>query len=182
LKIDAVVVASGGWSARQELTGAKPVHHACGRERWTAELDGDLVVFIIGAEVHDRQHSGPVYELFMAMLDMLAELEADPESGLLGYQAFGGIGGVIVQYRRSFEALEKYSKNPDAKHLPVWRSWNKLAEGHRAAGGIWHETYQVSAGRFESVYQNMPDTGLQKAGRPITVTEARSSARQRIGL
>jgi hypothetical protein len=32
LKIDAVVVASGGWSARHELTGAKSVHHACGRE------------------------------------------------------------------------------------------------------------------------------------------------------
>ena len=33
LKIDAVVVASGGWSALEELTGARSVHHVCGRER-----------------------------------------------------------------------------------------------------------------------------------------------------
>ena len=32
LKIDAVVVASGGWSAQGELTGARGVHHVCGRE------------------------------------------------------------------------------------------------------------------------------------------------------
>jgi hypothetical protein len=38
----------------------------------------------------------------------------------------------------------------------------------------------VSAGRYEAVYQNMPLTGLQKAGTPMTVTEARGSARQRL--
>ena len=32
LKIDAVVVASGGWFAQDELTGAQGVHHVCGRE------------------------------------------------------------------------------------------------------------------------------------------------------
>lgn len=114
------------------------------------------------------------------MVDMLAELEGDPTKGLLGYQVFGGVGGVIVQYWRSFEALEAYARNPSAKHAPVWRAWNKLAEGERAAGGIWHETFQVSAGRYEAVYQNMPVTGLQKAGRPVTVIGARTSARQRL--
>jgi hypothetical protein len=55
-----------------------------------------------------------------------------------------------------------------------------LAEGDRAAGGIWHETFLVPAGGFEAVYQNMPVMGLQKAGRPVTVTEARTTARQRL--
>jgi hypothetical protein len=32
LKIDAVVVASGGWLAQTELTGARGVHHVSGRE------------------------------------------------------------------------------------------------------------------------------------------------------
>ena len=36
-----MVVASGGWSALQELTGAKSVHHACGRER----PEGTMVVY-----------------------------------------------------------------------------------------------------------------------------------------
>ncbi len=150
------------------------------RGRWTASIDGDFVVFLIGAEVWDPQHGGAASDLLLAMIDMLAELEGDPTTGLLGYQVFGGLGGVIVQYWRSFEALEAYAKNPDARHAPVWRAWNRLAEGERAKGGIWHETFQVPAGHFEAVYQNMPVTGLQKAGRSMTVTEARTTARQRL--
>jgi hypothetical protein len=149
--------------------------------RWTALIDGDFVVFLIGAEVRDPEQAGPAADLLAAMIDMLAELEQDPTKGLLGYQVFGAISGVIVQYWRSFDALEAYAKNPAAKHAPVWRAWNRLAEGERSAAGIWHETFQVTAGNYEAVYQSMPITGLQKAGTPITVTEARGSARQRIG-
>jgi hypothetical protein len=149
--------------------------------RWTAQVDGDFVVFLIGAELRDPSQAGPAGELLVAMIDMLAELEQDPSKGLLGYQVFGALGGVIVQYWRSFEALEAYAKNPDAKHAPVWRAWNQLAEAERASAAIWHETFQVSAGKYEAVYQNMPVTGLQKAGTPVTVTEARASARQRMG-
>ena len=109
----------------------------------------------------------------MAMVDMLGELEQDPSKGLLGYQRFGAIGGVIVQYWRSFEALESYAKNPDAKHAPVWRAWNRLGEDETASAGIWHETYQVRAGSYEAIYQNMPATGLQNAGTAVTVDEAR---------
>ena len=151
------------------------------RGRWTAQIDGDFVVFLIGADLRDPEQVGPAGELLMAMIDMLGELEQDPSKGLLGYQVFGAIGGVIVQYWRSFEALESYAKNPDAKHAPVWRAWNRLGADETASAGIWHETYQVKAGSYEAIYQNMPETGLQKAGTPVTVDEARASARQRIG-
>lgn len=150
--------------------------------RWTAQIDGDFVVFLIGADLRDPEQTGPAGDLLAAMIDMLVELEADPSIGLLGYQVFGAIGGVIVQYWRSFEALEAYAKNPSAKHAPVWREWNRLAEDERSGGGIWHVTFPVSAGRYEAVYQNMPVTGLQKAGRPLSVTEARATARQRLGV
>ncbi len=149
--------------------------------RWTAALDGDFVVFLIGAELRDPEQAGPAVELLGAMIDMLAELEQDPAQGLLGYQVFGGLGGVIVQYWRSFDALEAYARNPSAKHAPVWRAWNRLAEGELAAAAIWHETFQVAAGQYEAVYQNMPVTGLQRAGRPVAVDEARASARLRLG-
>ena len=148
--------------------------------RWTVQIEGDFVVFLIGAEVRDPGQAGPAAELLMSMIDMLAELEQDPSKGLLGYQVFGAVGGVIVQYWRSFEALEAYAKNPDAKHAPVWRAWNRLSDGELAPAGIWHETFQVSAGRYEAVYGNMPLTGLQRAGTPMTVTAARESARQRM--
>ena len=149
--------------------------------RWTARIEGDFVVFLIGAEVRDPEQASRAAGLLMAMVDMLGELAQDPGKGLLGFQQFGGIGGVIVQYWRSFEALEAYAKNPSAKHAPVWREWNRLAEDERSGAGIWHETYLVPAGRYEAIYQNMPITGLQNAGTVITVSEARASARQRIG-
>ena len=149
--------------------------------RWTAAIDGDFVVFLIGAELRDPEQAGPASELLVTMVDMLTELSQDPSQGLLGFQQFGpGLGGVIVQYWRSFEALEAYAKNPGAKHAPVWRAWNRLAEGEVAAAAIWHETFKVSAGNYEAMYQNMPLIGLQKAGTAVTITEARASARQRM--
>lgn len=99
----------------------------------------------------------------------------------MGYQVFGAVGGVVVQYWRSFEALEEYAKNPDARHAPVWRAWNQLAADDRSGSGIWHETFKVAAGGYEAAYQNMPLTGLQKAGTPVAMTEARATARQRLG-
>jgi hypothetical protein len=139
--------------------------------RWTADIAGDFVVFLLGAEVRDPEQAGPALGLLMAMVDMLAELVQDPTKGLLGFQQFGDIGGVIVQYWRSFEALEAYAKNPSAKHAPVWREWNRLATAERSSLGIWHE----------AIYENMPVMGLQKAGKPVTISEARASARQRLG-
>jgi hypothetical protein len=150
--------------------------------RWTAELDGDFVVFLIGAAVHDPEAESEAPALLTAMVGMLEELAADPSYGLLGFTGFGGPGegGVIVQYWRSFDALEAYARNPRAEHAPIWRAWNRLATQERGAAGIWHETFRVRAGEYEAIYQNMPVMGLQQAGRPVTVSEARDSARARI--
>jgi Domain of unknown function (DUF4188) len=142
--------------------------------RWTAEVDGDFVVFLIGAVVHDPAVAPEASGLLMAMTDMLDELEADPSKGLLGYTRHGEPGrGVIVQYWR-------YARKPGARHAPVWRAWNRLASDDRKGAGIWHETFKVAAGEYEAIYQNMPVIGLQKAGRSLTVTEARDSARARL--
>jgi len=40
----------------------------------------------------------------------------------------------------------------------------------------------VNAGNYEAIYQNMPVMRLQTAGRPITVTDAKESARARLSL
>jgi hypothetical protein len=83
--------------------------------RWTAELDGDFVVFLIGAAVYDPAVAAAASGLLMAMTTMLDELEADPSKGLLGYTRHGEAGnGVLVQYWRSFDALESYARNPGA--------------------------------------------------------------------
>lgn len=149
--------------------------------RWTAEIDGDFVVFLIGASVHDPSVAEESAQLISTMGTMLEELMQDPDTGLLGFTRHGEPGnGVLVQYWRSFDHLEAYARNPGAKHAPVWKAWNRLASDDRNGAGIWHETFKVAAGQYEAVYQNMPVIGLQQAGRPITVTEAKDSARARL--
>ena len=48
----------------------------------------------------------------------------------------------MLQYWRSFEALERYAKNRSAQHLPEWAAFNR-AVGSGGDVGIWHETYRV---------------------------------------
>jgi hypothetical protein len=147
--------------------------------RMTVEIDGDFVVFLIGARVnHKRQVVRSLLDLGgrRGMRHMLDYLVARPEKGLLAYEM--GIP-TIVQYWRSFEHLEAFAKDQDDPHLDVWRQyWRRVGRGGRT--GIWHETYLVSAGQYEAMYGNMPPHGLGKAGLLVPLSEA-SSARVRIG-
>ena len=146
--------------------------------RMTAEIDGDFVVFLIGARLNDRLH--PLRTLMdlggrRGMRHMLDYLVARPEKGLLAYQM--GLP-VIVQYWRSFEHLEAFAKDRDDPHLEVWRNyWRRVGRSDRS--GIWHETFLVRAGEYEAVYGNMPPIGLGRAGRLVPVHES-SSARGRL--
>ena len=47
--------------------------------------------------------------------------------------------------------------------------------------GIWHETYAVSQGGYETVYANMPPFGLGRAGTLQAATGRRESAGGRLG-
>lgn len=87
---------------------------------------------------------------------------------------------LIVQYWRSFEHLERFARDPDATHHPQWSRFNQLIGGDGTVG-IWHETYQVEPGSFETVYGNMPLFGLAAATEHVPVTGRRETARQRLG-
>lgn len=146
--------------------------------RWTVEIDGDFVVFIIGARFNRWHMIQSLRDLggrgMQTMLDYLMER---PEKGLLGYQQHGL--SVTVQYWRSFDHLEAFARDKDDPHLEVWRNyWRRV--GKSARSGIWHETFLVKAGQYETIYGNMPPTGLGKAGRLLTLAEAKS-ARERVG-
>jgi hypothetical protein len=145
--------------------------------RMTVEIDGDFVVFLIGARI-DKLHA---FRSFVdlggrrGMKRMLDYLVAHPEKGLLAYEM--GIP-TIVQYWRSFEHLEAFAKDKDDPHLDVWREyWRRVGKSGRT--GIWHETYMVKASQYEAVYGNMPAHGLGKAGRLVPVADS-SSARTRL--
>ncbi|MDQ1615211.1 MAG: hypothetical protein QOJ60_1150 [Actinomycetota bacterium] len=150
--------------------------------RWTARLDGDFVVFIIGAKVRNPLRALKALPLLGQMNAMLKDLGHDESKGLLAHQRHGGPFGVIVTYWRSFDALEAFARDPQDRHAKVWRAWFRIAQHHNPSAGIWHETFRVRAGEYEAIYQNMPDIGLLKAGRPARVGDRSETARERIGL
>jgi Monooxygenase af470-like len=85
--------------------------------RWTAQIDGDFVVFLIGARFNSK------WQAFRAISDlggrrgmrhMLNYLTEHPEKGLIGYET---AGFTVIQYWRSFEHLEAFAKNDDDPHL-----------------------------------------------------------------
>jgi fumigallin biosynthesis monooxygenase-like protein len=145
--------------------------------RMAAEIDGDFVVFLIGARLNFLHLAGTIMDLGgrHGMKHMLDYLVAHPEKGLLGYQL--GLP-VMVQYWRSFDHLEAFATDTEDPHLAVWQSyWKRVGNGKRT--GIWHETYLVRAGEYEAIYANMPPFGLGKAGQLVPLQES-SSARSRI--
>lgn len=149
--------------------------------RWTAEVEGDLVIFLIGMRINRWRAVRQWLPVVTAMPRMLRELAADEESGLLGYRLLlAGPGSpMVVQYWRSVEHLQRYAHDPAREHRPAWlrffqRSWKD------GSVGIWHETYVVPAGSSETVYGNMPPTGLGRIGDLTPVDSRTSTAARRL--
>jgi hypothetical protein len=145
--------------------------------RWTAKIEGDFVVFMIGTR------PDPLHPLRWwrdiggrrGMLHMLKHLSDHPEKGMLGYHFFGF---VIVQYWRSFEHLEQFAASEDDPHAQALRRYWKRV-GNSARSGIWHETFLVRAGEYEAIYGNMPPLGLGKATELVPLSSD-SQARTRL--
>ena len=146
--------------------------------RVTAELDGDFVVFMIGMRVNKPWKVSAWLPVFLAMPKMLGELARHPELGLLGGRF---AGGTLIQFWRSSEHLNAYAQSRQNAHLPAWRAFNQNARKSGGAVGIWHETYRVAAGQYETVYVDMPAFGLGQAGRRVAATGRRATAAGRMG-
>jgi hypothetical protein len=144
-----------------------------------AELEGDFVVFLIGMRINRPWKVHKWWPAMMAMPRMLAELKARPECGCL---ATSGQFGLIVQYWRSFDHLEAYARSPAHAHWPAWTAFNRTVRASSGDVGIWHETFLVRAGEYETVYGSMPRMGLALAGRHVPVEGTRESARQRLAV
>jgi len=146
-------------------------------KKMSAEIDGDFVVFLIGLRINKPWKVHKWLPVALAMPRMLKELKGDPESGFLGCEQFLG---VIVQYWRSFDHLERYARNHDREHWPAWVAFNTRVGLAGGDVGIWHETYSIRAGEYECVYGAMPRFGLARAARHVPAAGARDSARGRM--
>lgn len=152
------------------------------RQRLSADVEGDFVVFLIGMRVNRLWKVHRWLPVFLAMPRMLRELEKQPDTGLLGYLQMlaNPRSPMVIQYWRSFDDLEAYARNRDAEHFPAWVKFNKSV-GSNGDVGIWHETFVVKAGQYETIYNNMPDYGLGKATRLVPAAGYRTTARNRMG-
>jgi hypothetical protein len=146
----------------------------------TAEIDGDFVVFLIGMRINRPWKLHKWIPVGRAMVPMLRELSTRKELGLLGFTTWiSPTGPLLVQYWRSVEQLEEFAKDARLPHHPAWRRFNQAVGGNGDVG-IWHETYLVRDGGYESIYANMPRMGLARAGGHVPVTRHnRTSAARR---
>src|SRR4051794_11471389 len=105
-------MSGSGWPAALCRTGG-PAMAPIRPGRFTAEIEGDFVVLLIGPRINKPwqlvQAARDLGEPRRGMKAMLDELSKHPEKGLLGYRMGFPL---IVQYWRSFEHLEAFARDP----------------------------------------------------------------------
>jgi hypothetical protein len=149
--------------------------------RYTADTAEPFVVFLIGMRLNKLWAVHQWLPTLLAMGPMLRTLFQQPKQGLLGAHVwFGWRQVLVVQYWRSFEALEHFAQQPSAPHLPAWKRFNQTI-GANGNVGIWHETFVVEARQYECVYNNMPLHGLAQATTHVKAIGNRATARLRLG-
>ena len=147
--------------------------------RWSADIDGDFVVFLIGMRVNRPWKLRKTLMVARAMPPILRDLEEHPEKGCLGTRRgmLGPRSPIVIQYWRDFESLERYARE-DMLHSEPWKRFYRVV-GLEGDVGIWHETFKVRAGEYEAIYGKMPRIGLAAAGEHRGLGSA-SRARERI--
>jgi hypothetical protein len=148
--------------------------------RYTAQIDGSFVVFIIGMRINKLWAVHKWLPAFMAMNPMIQELYRNRDLGFLDTSFHLSWRGVsLIQYWKSFEQLEHYAQK-GAIHLAAWKDFNQKV-GTSGVVGIYHETYLVPDKQYECVYNNMPVFGLAKAGNHVPAIGKRETASRRLG-
>jgi hypothetical protein len=145
-------------------------------ERMTAVREDGIVVFLIGMRINRWWKIHRWLPVVLAMPRMLRELAARPDAGLLGAISAGFL---MVQYWESSEKLLRYASDRTGAHFPAWGEFYRRV-GKSGDVGIWHETYVVPRGSYESIYVNMPRFGLGKFAPLSTAGGRRARAAERL--
>ena len=150
--------------------------------RFTAQTDEPFVVFLVGARVNKFFAFSKWLPVSSAMQAMLKALYENPQKGFLHGESFFQLypfTTLLLSYWRSFDDLELFARSKDDPHLGAWRRFNQ-AVGADGSVGIWHETYRVEPGKFETLYGNMPVFGLAAATQHVPATGQRLTGRNRL--
>ena len=146
----------------------------------TGKIDGDFCVFLIGMRINRPLKIHKWLPPAMAMSRMFRELRAHKQLGFLGSEAWFGRTVIVLQYWRSTTHLMEYAAAKNREHLPAWQAFTR-AIGNSGDVGIWHETYSVKEGAYETIYHNMPPFGLGRVGTLVSATGRHQSAKDRLG-
>jgi fumigallin biosynthesis monooxygenase-like protein len=153
-------------------------------DRTTAAAEGDVVVLLIGMRINRFWAVHQWLPVLLAMLRMLRELARDRSRGLLGRILLTASPRTyyVVQYWESKEKLYAYATAPDAFHHRAWTLINRKEKAGKVRGhvGIWHETYVVPEGSYESVYGDMPPFGLAAAHGQVPLERRGRYAKDRL--
>jgi hypothetical protein len=147
--------------------------------RMTATLSGEFCVFLIGMRINRPLKIHKWLPVARAMPRMLRELSAHRDLGYLGGDFWFGRTIVSVQYWRSATHLQSYASDKSREHAPAWAAFTR-AVGDSGDVGIWHETYTVAPGTYETIYHNMPPFGLGAVGRLAPATGRHQRAKDRM--
>ncbi|PSS43683.1 DUF4188 domain-containing protein [Arthrobacter woluwensis] len=139
----------------------------------------EVTVFLIGMRANRWWKLGRIAQVTSAMPKMLAHLSRTPEAGMLGFHTWFGRTTIILSYWESPEHLNRFAADREAPHLEPWRRFMKELAGSGDVG-VWHETYRVRAGDFETVYSDMPRFGLAAAAQHVPVGRGTGTARERM--
>ncbi|WP_434530111.1 DUF4188 domain-containing protein (plasmid) [Haloarcula sp. NS06] len=141
-------------------------------ERMAAEIDGECVIYINGMRLNKLRALPKYLHAGLEAGRMFKRLEADPDSGFLGYlPAYMGLrSGAAIQYWRSLEDIRRFARDPDGPHIPAWKWYNEEI-GNNGELGFWAELYVVKDGSFETFYRNVPPTGLGEHGTLVPMEE-----------
>jgi hypothetical protein len=151
--------------------------------RTMANVREPLVLFLIGMRINTFWRVWEWLPAFLAMGPMIVELYRNPELGFLRARTeMAGRTITVIQYWKSFEALEAYAANSEQKHRPAWTAFYKRSTRGTGAVGIFHETYVVRHDEVESLYVDMPaDFGLGGAVGTTAINVQSETARERMG-
>ncbi|MEX3106363.1 DUF4188 domain-containing protein [Streptomyces sp. V2] len=151
--------------------------------RNTAAAENGVVVFHIGLRINRLRALSSWLPAFRSMPRMLRELSREKSRGLLGYKVLhaGLRDFYVVQYWTDKDSLLAYAHQRDLEHRPAWTEFNRRARAGKGNVGIWHETFIVPAGSYESVYVDMPAYGLAAATGVVPVARRGDTAAQRLG-
>ncbi len=151
--------------------------------RYTANYPDDFVVFLIGMRINKLWRVTEWVPVVRAAFAMVKELKALPDTPLLESRTVFDVSDkripMFIQYWRSLEELEAWANNEDLLHRPAQRAFFQRT-AYNGHVGIWHEAFAVKADQWETIYANMPRTGLAVAGGYRDLRES-SRLRDRVG-